>query len=50
MSTIRGKINEIIEKTTEMDIQLKEIHRDKSGNLMLHGLTYKVFRSCSLLF
>jgi len=41
LSTIRGKINEIIEKTTEMDIQLKEIHRDKSGNLMLHGLSYK---------
>ena len=29
-----------------MDIQLKEIHREKSGNLILHGLSYKVAFAC----
>ena len=42
LSTARGKINEIIEKTTELDIQLKEISRDKTCNLLLHGLQFKV--------
>ena len=42
LSTARGKINEIIEKTSELDIQLKEISRDKTTNLLLHGLAYKV--------
>ena len=43
LSTARGKINEIIERTTELDIQLKEISRDKTCNLLLHGLHYKVY-------
>ena len=43
LSTARGKINEIIERTTELDIQLKEISRDKTCNLLLHGLQYKVY-------
>ena len=41
LATARGKINEIIEKTSELDIQLKEVSRDKSSNLLLHGLTFK---------
>ena len=40
LSAARGKINEIIEKTSELDIQLKEVSRDKSSNLLLHGLGY----------
>ena len=42
LSTARTKINEIIEKTSELDLQLKEINRDKSTNLLLHGLPFKV--------
>ena len=38
LGTARNKINEIIEKTSEIDLQIKEIHRDKSSNLLLHGL------------
>ena len=39
IATARNKINDIIEKTSEIDLQIKEIHRDKSSNLLLHGLT-----------
>ena len=38
LGTARSKINEIIEKTSELGLQIKEIHRDKSSNLLLHGL------------
>ena len=38
LGTARNKINEIIEKTSEIDLQIKEIHRDKSSNLLLHSL------------
>ena len=38
LGTARNKINEIIEKTSELGLQIKEIHRDKSSNLLLHGL------------
>ena len=38
LGTARSKINEIIEKTSELGLQIKEIHRDKASNLLLHGL------------
>ena len=38
LGTARTKINEIIEKTSELGLQIKEIHRDKASNLLLHGL------------
>ena len=45
IATARNKINDIIEKTSEIDLQIKEIHRDKSSNLLLHGLTCTVSKS-----
>ena len=44
LGTARNKINEIIEKTSELGLQIKEIHRDKSSNLLLHGLPCPVRR------
>ena len=44
LGTARTKINEIIEKTSELGLQIKEIHRDKSANLLLHGLPCPVIR------
>ena len=38
LGTARSKINEIIEKTSELGLQIKEIHRDKASNLLIHGL------------
>ena len=49
LATARNKINEIIEKTSEIDLQIKEIHRDKSSNLLLHGLTCPVSESGGIL-